>query len=96
MSKAVWRFQCDIPLGETDPLVTCFVGRTEEDDDGNTVTRQETGDPVMIRLSELPSYLGKKDHSDVAEMQADIRAERNAAAAKVAAEAVERANEDRS
>ena len=57
------RFQADVAMGATDPLVTLFVGteRAVMDDNGEptgaTFVQQDTGNPVQIRLSELPTAL---------------------------------------
>jgi hypothetical protein len=63
MAKYPWRFQADIPVGETDPLVTVFMGpvRVVTDDDGNPTEEffiePDTSEPVQLRLSALGSAL---------------------------------------
>jgi hypothetical protein len=63
MALFPWRFQCDVPLGEADPLVTLFIGpeRQKMDDmgepTGETFVQQDTTNPVQLRLSELGPVL---------------------------------------
>ena len=58
-----WRLQGEIVKGETDPLVTVFIGpeRYVLDDAGEptatTFVQQDTGNPVQMKLSELPAAL---------------------------------------
>ena len=51
--KHPWRFQGDIAYGETDPMITVFMGEVETDEDGKTSIRQDTRYPVQMKLSEL-------------------------------------------
>lgn len=56
MAKVPWRFQGDIAYGEKDPLVTVFMGETETDEEtGEVSTRQDTRNPITMKLSELTS-----------------------------------------
>jgi hypothetical protein len=58
MARTPWRFQCDIPEGELDPDVTVFLGDTfTNDSTGEKTVRQDTADPAIIKLSELPAAL---------------------------------------
>jgi hypothetical protein len=94
MAKQVWRFQCDVPYGETDPIVTVFLGSTEVDEDSEqTVVRQDTRNPVTMPLSEFAAMMaGSIKHDDIATAQATKRAAEKAekqarADAEVAAKA---------
>jgi hypothetical protein len=63
MALFPWRFQADVVIGETDPLVTLFVGaeRAVMDDNGEptgeTFVQQDTSKPVQLRLTELGPVL---------------------------------------
>jgi hypothetical protein len=63
MALFPWRFQAEVPNGESNPLVTVFMGpeRASMDDagepTGDTFVQQDTSDPVQIPLSELPAAL---------------------------------------
>ena len=63
MALYPWRFQADIPQGETDPAVTVFIGaeRAVVDDNGEptaeTFIQQDTSNPVIVKLSELSALL---------------------------------------
>jgi hypothetical protein len=67
MAMLPWRLQGDIAKGETDPLVTVFMGpeRYILDADGNptsqTFIEQNTADPVIMKLSELGSVIQPVD-----------------------------------
>lgn len=58
-----WRLQGDIKKGETDPMVTVFVGPevAAVDGDGNPTTEsvvyQNTGNPAVMKLSEVAAAL---------------------------------------
>jgi hypothetical protein len=53
MAKHPWRFQGDIAFGETDPVVTVFMGDLETGEDGGRSIRQDVRDPVRMKLSQL-------------------------------------------
>jgi hypothetical protein len=63
MALFPWRFQADVVIGETDPLVTLFVGaeRATMDDNGEptgaTFVQQDTSNPLQLRLTELGPVL---------------------------------------
>lgn len=62
MAKHPWRAQVDIALGETDPVMTVFMGTVFTDPDtGKDFIRQETNDPVLIKLSELQNAMQLAD-----------------------------------
>lgn len=67
MALYPWRFQADLARGETDPLVTLFVGpeRYVMDDNGDptadTFVEHDARDPVLVPLSELPAVLASPD-----------------------------------
>ena len=58
-----WRIQADLTKGETDPMVTVFVGpeRAVMDAAGNptseTYVEQSTSSPATVALSELSAAL---------------------------------------
>lgn len=54
--KQVWRFQSDPPIGELDPMVTVFLGELETYD-GVASIRQDTRDPVTMKLSEMVAII---------------------------------------
>lgn len=59
MTLYPWRLQGDIKMGETDPMVTVFLGQEVAvvDADGNatseTAIYQNTNNPAVMKLSEL-------------------------------------------
>ena len=58
MAVVAWRFQCDPALGETDPMVTVFVGDTfTNDETGERTVQHDTTNPASVKLSELPAFL---------------------------------------
>jgi hypothetical protein len=63
MAFLPWRIQGDITKGETDPPITVFTGveRAVVDDDGkptgDTFIEQNTSNPVVLKLSEVPTAL---------------------------------------
>jgi hypothetical protein len=63
MALYPWRFQADLTKGETDPMVTVFVGaeRAKIDETGEptaeTFVEQDVSNPVQVRLTELPALL---------------------------------------
>lgn len=63
MALYPWRFQSDIPKGQTDPVVTVYLGpeRAKLDADGNPTSEgfieQSTSDARQCKLSELPAAL---------------------------------------
>ena len=63
MAKLAWRFQADVAKGETDPIVTVFMGpeRAVLDEDGEqtgeSFIEQNTSDPVLVPLSELANAI---------------------------------------
>jgi len=73
--KQVWRFQCDPPLGEKDPMVTVFLGELETYD-GTVSVRQDTRDPVTMKTSELVVLMATPEK--ITELQEKQRAERKA------------------
>lgn len=89
MAKAPWRFQGDIKPGETDPMVTVFLGRVVEDDDGETEVLQDTGDPVQIKLSDFVKSIvaDVKNPAKLIRAQSDARTARKAQRADPAPQA---------
>lgn len=84
MAKLPWRFQGDIAYGESDPLVTVFMGETMTDTDTGVVSiHQDTRNPVTLRLSELASAAHL---ADPAKMQAIAAKQKAAAQPKTAAD----------
>lgn len=78
MPKLVWRFQADVRYGDDDPMVTVFLGETETED-GVTIVRQDTRDPVTVKLSALASALALVDHATFQGEQVRQKAARKAA-----------------
>ena len=53
-----WRFQADITVDTPDPDVTVFVGDTVTNDStGEKKVMQDVSDPIIVKLSELDSYI---------------------------------------
>lgn len=81
MARAPWRFQCDVPYGETDPMVTVFVGEVLTRGDGSKFVEQDVNHPVQMKLSEVddvlmladPSVMGKKQEALIAESEENLR-----------------------
>jgi hypothetical protein len=78
MAKQPWRFQGDIAYGETDPVVTVFMGEPERDGEtGEMVIRQDARNPVTMKLSELKSaahLANAKTMQTLADAQSTARA----------------------
>ena len=91
MPKRVWRFQGDVALNETDPMVTVFLGNIETNEDTNEdEVRQDVRNPVTMPLSEFVVLVsGPIKHDDVVTKQQEQKAERAATMQAIAdAEAV--------
>ena len=79
MALYPWRFQAEVAKGETDPMVTVFVGaeRVVINDAGeptnDTFIQQDTSDPIMVPLSQLASVFGSKE---LTRMRAQQKAKR--------------------
>jgi hypothetical protein len=79
MANVPWRFQADIAPGETDPVVTVFMGDTYVDEEsGQTRVRQDTVDPVTMKLSELKSALHLADPKQMGALHHKQKQERAA------------------
>jgi len=53
-----WRFQADLKPGEPNPDVTVFIGDViTNSTTGEETIHQNTADPVIVKLAELPSYV---------------------------------------
>jgi hypothetical protein len=74
--KQVWRFQSDPPMGEKDPMVTVFLGELETYD-GAVSIRQDTRDPVTMKLSEMVALIATPDK--IGELQEKQRADKKEA-----------------
>jgi len=67
MAVLPWRFQADLKIdntvtptvvADTDPDVTVFLGETYTSDlSGERALRQDTTNPLVMKLSELPAFL---------------------------------------
>jgi hypothetical protein len=58
MPTLPWRFQADLTPEYPDPDVTVFIGDTSTNDvTGDKTVQRDTHDPVIVKLSELPSYI---------------------------------------
>lgn len=75
--KYIWRFQADVIQGDKDPPVTVFLGELETYD-GRVSIRQDTRDPVTLKLSEMVSMLAAPP-ARLATLQEKQMAERKAA-----------------
>lgn len=69
MPKHPWRFQCDVPYGETDPVVTVFMGEVFTRDDGSVFVEQSISVPVLMPLSQVDDVLSLIDASVMTEKQ---------------------------
>lgn len=82
MAKHPWRFQGDIAYGESDPMVTVFMGDLETDEDtGDVSVRQDTRNPVTMRLSELKNAAHLASPDEMEKVRVKQRDDRVAAAA---------------
>jgi hypothetical protein len=58
MSTYPWRIQADIQEGEYDPDVTVFLGDVYTNDvTGVKTLHRGTADPVVVKLSELTTFI---------------------------------------
>ena len=79
MAFLPWRMQGDMTKGETDPLMTVFMGveRAVVDDDGkptgDTFIEQNTNNPVVMKLSEVPAALANPTILDNARKEAKAK-----------------------
>ena len=53
-----WRFQADITQDNPDPDVTVFIGDTiTNDETGEKKVHQDISNPIIMKLSELPTFI---------------------------------------
>jgi hypothetical protein len=69
--KVPWRFQGDISYGETDPVMTVFMGEVLKDEAGNVTVRQDVTNPVVMKLSALGDALKIADPVAMTKAQSD-------------------------
>lgn len=92
MSKHPWRAQVDIAIGDTDPIMTVFMGTVFTDpDSGAQFVRQDVNDPVMMKLSELQSSMHLADPAVMETKHVEQKKAREAAVAAAEKQARENA-----